>query len=187
MGTVEVMQLPSAQETTSKGFDYRGMRRYLVTMPTYRGEQVFLDPGRITAVLNVLRDSAREHQFDVYAYCFLPDRLVVLVHGATRTSDLRAFLPAFRSMTSGLFAKTLGHPLWKRSYLERVLTRSSESSDVARQVFRLPVGAGLARTAESYPHLGSFTENVEHLLRPRPLRRAHSRARTDARRPRRPR
>jgi putative transposase len=177
MGTVEVMQLRSASEGKSKGFDYRGMHRYLVTLPSFRNRQVFLDDSRITPVLDALRVLATEQEFDVFAYCFLPDRLIVLLHGRTRSSDLRAFLPAFRARATELLEPLLGHALWKRSYLERVLTRSSDSAEVARQVFRLPVSAGLARTAQSYRYLGSFSEDVERLLqvRPRPFGRPKAR------------
>jgi len=171
MGTVEVMQLRSASEGKSKGFDYRGMHRYLVTLPTFRGRQVFLDPSRITPVLDALRELARVHEFNVFAYCFLPERLIMQLHGSTPGSDLRKFLPAFRLRAAELLEPLLGHALWKRSYLERVLTRSAESAEVARQVFRLPVSAGLARTAESYQYLGSLSEDVEQLLRVRPPRR----------------
>lgn len=175
MGTVEVMQLRSASEGVRKTFDYRGTHRYLVTLPTFRGRQVFLDPPRITPVLDALRELAQLHEFDVFAYCFLPDRLIILLHGRTRNSDLRQFLPAFRLRANELLEPLLGHALWKRSYLERVLTRSSDSAEVARQVFRLPVSAGLARTAESYQYLGSFSEDIERLLRVRRDRRPFSR------------
>jgi hypothetical protein len=67
MGTVEVMQLRSASEGKSKGFDYRGMHRYLVTLPSFRNRQVFLDDSRITPVLDALRALAMEHEFDVFA------------------------------------------------------------------------------------------------------------------------
>ena len=186
MGTVEVMQLRSATDGTSKGFDYRGPHRYLVTLPTFRGRQVFLDSSRIAPVREALRDLALGHEFDVFAYCFLPDRLIVLLHGKARSSDLRVFLPAFRTGAAGLLEPQLGHTLWKRSYLERVLTRSSDSAEVARQVFRLPVSAGLARTAESYQYLGSFSEDVMRLLRVRPRRPMGSRTTTRPRGPRKP-
>ena len=186
MGTVEIMQLRSATDGTSKGFDYRGPHRYLVTLPTFRGRQLFLDLSRITPVREALRELALEHEFDVFAYCFLPDRLIMLLHGRTRSSDLRAFLPAFRGRATGLLEPELGHALWKRSYLERVLTRSSDSAEVARQVFRLPVSAGLARTAESYQYLGSFSEDVMRLLQVRPRRQGFSRANARPRVPRKP-
>jgi len=168
MGTVEVMQLRSASEGEQKRFDYRGTHRYLVTLPSFRGRQVFVEASRITRVRDLLRTLAQELEFDVFAYCFLPDRVIILVHGRTRQSDLRAFLPAFRARAAEMLEAELGHPLWKRSYLERVLTRSSDSADVAREVFRLPVTAGLARNAASYQYLGSFSEDLERLLRIRP-------------------
>jgi putative transposase len=177
MGTVEVMQLRSASEGKRKHFDYRGMHRYLVTLPSFRGREVFVEPSRIARVRDLLRALAQEQDFDVFAYCFLPDRVIMLLHGRTSHSDMRAFLPAFRTRAAEMLEAELGHPLWKRSYLERVLTRSSDSAQVAREVFRLPVTAGLARNASSYQYLGSFSENIERLLGTRP----HSFSRRKAR------
>jgi len=160
------MRLRSAADGKRTGFDYTGTHRYIITLTTYRSRPVFVQKGVVVAILDLLRETARLGQFDVFAYCFVPDRLIVVVHGKTATSNMKEFLVAFRQRASASVAADLGHPLWKKTFLERVLRRGEESRNVARELFRLPVTLGLATSPAAYPYLGSFTEDIHALLRP---------------------
>ena len=137
-------------------FDYKGMHRYLVTFTTYRSVSVFTEKSVVLRLLDLLRESCWKHHFDVYAYCCLPDRLVMIVRGKTEHADMKAFIAAFRSHSSGLFQESLGHPLWKRTYTERVLRKREDSKVLASEVFQLPVQAGLVSRAEDFAFRGSF-------------------------------
>lgn len=160
------MQLRSATDGKRTGFDYTGTHRYIITLATHRSRPLFVENGAVVAVLDVLRETASAGRFDVFAYCFVPDRLIVVVHGKTATSNMREFLVAFRHRSSAALEGTLGHPLWKKTFLERVIRRGEESRNVARELFRLPVTLGLSTSPAAYPFLGSFTEDVGPLLRP---------------------
>ena len=150
-------------------FDYKGMHRYYITLPVYAAKKVFTEQNRIVGVLNVLRDCAMNHVFDVYAYSFLPDRLVLIVRGKSETSNMKEFLADFRARSSASLEKELGHALWKKKYLERVLRKTEDSKLMAESIFRLPVKAGLVATPAEYPFQGSF------VIIPKPKRQYNER------------
>ncbi len=165
MSTTDVMRLPSAShEHRGDRFNYKGMHRYTITQPVHPGLKPFAVPESVFAVLNVLRESALTHHFDVVAYCFLPDRLMLVIKGREDTSDMKAFLSAFRAGASAALEPSLGRSLWSKKYTERVLRKTEETRVIARELLMTPVREGLAASAESYPFLGSFTTKVAALL-----------------------
>jgi REP element-mobilizing transposase RayT len=137
-------------------FDYRGMHRYLVTLPVFRSRALFVEGETVVKVLDTLRDAAQKQRFDVYAYCFLPTELVLVVRGKDEQAHLKKFLSEFRSTSSSAMEQILGHSLWKKKYFERVLRKSEESKQVIEGVFRLPAKAGLAKASAEYEFQGSF-------------------------------
>lgn len=163
MSTTDVMRLPSAgREASGERFNYKGMHRYIITQPVHAGRPLFSAPEPVFAALNVLRESAAEHRFDIYAYCFMPTRLLLIVRGRDDESDMKAFLSAFRS--SSALDPLLGTPLWTRKYTERVLRKTEETRIVARELLMTPVKEGLAPSPRAYPFLGSFAVNTAAIL-----------------------
>jgi hypothetical protein len=137
-------------------FNYVGMHRYLITLPAGKGKAVFTTQETVVPILDILREAGWKEAFDIYAYCFLPARLVLMIRGKNDRSDMKRFLTAFREMSNAFVLKKAGHPLWSRKFLERVLRRSEESRDVARMIFDLPWREGVIVRGGEYPLQGSF-------------------------------
>jgi putative transposase len=165
MPPVDIMQMRSAGEAKADRFDYHGKHRYMLTLSTFHDRPVFTDEQRVRVVLDVLRDASMATAFEVYAYVFVPGQLVMMVRGENETSDLKAFLSGFRTAASAALNTQLGHPLWRRTYQERVLRKTEESREVAMQLIKIPVKLGLSATPESYPFWGSFVLPQEKLLK----------------------
>lgn len=173
MASVEVMRLPSAEYPASgPRFDYKGMHRYLVTLPTYHEKPLFSAQEVVFSVLGRLREDAMAHKFDVYAYCFLPGKLLLIIRGRDETSDMKGFLAAFRGATNAMVMEQTKHPAWSKKYMERVLRKGEESKDLAKQLFAAPVKEGLVKSSADYPYLGSFVVPLNRILiPPRPVDR----------------
>ncbi len=165
MGLVTEMHLPSEGRGRGGGFSYRGDYRYQISLTT-RGA-VFTTREPVLLVLDRLGEVSREHRFEVIAYCFLPDRLVLVVRGKEESSDMRAFLSAFRAASSEALAPNLSRPLWSRKFLERVVRKHENIRTVVRDIYRLPVLAGLASSPEAYSFQGSFTGMTPEATSPR--------------------
>jgi REP element-mobilizing transposase RayT len=165
METTTLMQLRSAGEEKRPRFDYRGMHRYYITLVTHRQAPVFTNEDPVRQVLDVLRDQSIAASFEIVAYCFLPDRLIMIARGENATSDMKAFLSSFRGASSAALQGVLGGPLWKRSYMERVLRKTEETRVMAREVLSTPVARGLCRTPLEFPFLGSFVASPAVFLK----------------------
>jgi putative transposase len=165
MAPVNIMQMRSAGEAKPDRFDYRGKHRYYLTLTTFHDRPVFTDAGRVRTVLDALRDASLTGAFEVYAYVFVPGQLVMLVRGANDNSDLKVFLSGFRAAASAALAQELGHPLWRRTYQERVLRKTEDSRETGMDLIKLPVRMGLCPTPEAYPHWGSFVLPQDKLLK----------------------
>jgi hypothetical protein len=162
------IRLRGAAPAEGERFNYLGTHRYIVTLPVHGSEAVFTTADRTVAVLQSLRESCWHHHFDAYAYCFLPDRLLLLVRGKAEDSNLKDFLREFRRSSSELLASILGRPIWGKKYLERVLRKTELSPDAARRIYSLPVKLNLASSALEYPLQGSFVEKMSFFYSPPP-------------------
>jgi len=186
MGMVTEMRLRDAGEGGER-FNYRGMHRYLMTLFPARKGTVLAEKETVIAFLDILRQTSRDHSFEVYAYCFLPDRLVMIIRGKSEEADMKEFLSAFRVNSTVALEARLGTPVWGRKYQERVLRRMEQTRTAAELIFRMPVKAGLAPRPAAYAFQGSFVlPGIEAPARsPSAKRRPISRARAGGGPPRR--
>jgi putative transposase len=152
----EVVSLIDPEPPKRFRFDYKGMHRYVITLPVFSAKKIFTTQETVSPTLNCLRDAARQQRFEVYAYCFLPDRLALIVRGKDADSNMKKFLAEFRAASSSALEVSLGHALWKRKYLERVLRKTEETRRAVEKILQMPVQAGLAKRASEYPFQGSF-------------------------------
>jgi REP element-mobilizing transposase RayT len=162
------MRLGHGEPTTGERFNYIGTHRYLVTLPVRGQTPLFTADEPAMHVLKALRETCRNHHFDAYAYCFLPDSLLLIVRGKAETSDLKAFLREFRLTSQKYLDPLVGRTVWSTKYLERVLRKTEFSPDAARRIFTLPVQKGLAKSPLEYRLQGSFVEQMSVFFGPPP-------------------
>ncbi len=166
MAIPTVIRLKSQDSPSGDRFNYTGKHRYLLILPVAGGRPVFAGGAVTVPVLDILRDACWRHHFEVYAYTFLPARLLLIVRGKEDESQLKEFLRAFRQETNERLHDELGRVLWAKKYLERVLRKTEPSIDAARTLFMLPVQEGLAASAAEYPLQGSFVVEMRRFFAP---------------------
>jgi REP element-mobilizing transposase RayT len=146
-------------------FNYTGTHRYFVKLPVHGQRPVFISAEPAVVVLQALREACWHHHFDTYAYCFLPDCVLLIVRGKSETSNLKEFLREFRITSQRYLGPVLRRTVWSTKYLERVLRKTELSPDAARRIFALPVQRGLATSPLGYPLQGSFVEKMTAFYR----------------------
>ena len=139
-----------------KNFDYSGRYRYFITICTHNKKPIFDNSTLVEWLANVLRDKADSCGFTIWAYCFMPDHLHVLIEGRDNDSDMRRFISSYKQYTGFHFKKEEGLPLWQINYYEHVLRKEEETMSVARYIFANPVRKGLVDDYRQYGFLGSF-------------------------------
>ena len=148
-------------------FSYIGLARYFVTFCTRDRRRVFFDEVIVGMTMLEFRQAADREEFEILAYCVMPDHSHLLVEGATDWSDFRRFVKSAKQQSGAAYALRHGAPLWQEGYYERVLRRDEDVRDIARYILWNPVRAGLVRTPAEYPHIGSDVWPIEELIESR--------------------
>ena len=147
-----------------KAFDYRGFHRYSLTFCTDRRQPLFTNAEVVALVLEQILRSARESEFEVIAYCFMPDHLHLLIEGAAESSDGKEFIARAKQYSGYYYAQRYGSRLWQRYGFEHILRDDEITLVVARYILENPVKAGLARRVEDYPFVGSLVYKLTDIL-----------------------
>ena len=135
---------------------YLGQNSYFLTLCANERSKILANTTPVESVVSVLRTACKSHGFNVYAYCFMPDHLHLVVLGLSDTAGLPSFMQAFKSLAARE-TRNLGiAKLWQKGFYDHVL-RDGESIDAAAAyAFLNPVRAGLVWRAEEWPYSGSF-------------------------------
>ena len=144
-----------------KSFDYYGSHCYFVTLCTHRKLPVFVDSELVGHLKEALRQKTVEHDFALWAYCFMPDHLHLLIQGKSADTDFRSFVKFFKQKTGFQYKRSTNRSLWQPSYYDHVLRMDESISDVARYIFENPVRKGLVEHFLDYPHSGSGEFDLE--------------------------
>jgi len=147
-----------------KDFNYKGCYRYFITLCTHNKMPIFKDNASVRLLIDILRDKSVSFGFKVWAYCFMPNHLHLLIEGKDSNSDMKRFVSAYKQYTGFYYKKKNCLSLWQTNFYEHVLRKEEDIKDVAYYIFSNPVRKGLVDDYRQYEFLGSFEFDVMHLL-----------------------
>ena len=152
------------KRTRLKKFDYKGLYRYFITICTFNKERIFKDnPSMVTWLVDILRKQSRTFRFKIWAYCFMPDHLHLLLEGGDVNSDLKKFISSYKQLSSFYYKKRVGKQLWQINYYDHVLRREEDNMNVAYYIFNNPVRKGIVDDFKQYKFIGSFEFDMAKL------------------------
>jgi len=140
-------------------FDYVGSYAYHVILASNRRVPRFRDGRLGDSCLASLFVSAARYEYEILAYCFMPDHLHLLILGGDR-SQLVRFIQHFKQATAYRY-----RALWQRSFYDHVLRREEDVAAIADYIWANPVVAGLVEEARDYRFSGprELIESEERL------------------------
>lgn len=141
-------------------FSYRGRFRYFLTVCARDRNECFRDGALVKLVINVLRGCSNQEGFSVWAYCFMPDHLHLLVEGRQQESDLRRFIFKFKQKSGYLVSREYGLSLWQKSYYDHILRPEEDIREFCRYIWDNPVRGGLVEHYREYRNSGSMVDGV---------------------------
>jgi REP-associated tyrosine transposase len=147
-----------------KSFDYTGMHRYFLTVCCDKRAERFVDSAVVELVHAQFRYSAEERQFDIPAYCYMPDHVHALFVGASPEADFKEFVKIAKQRSGFRFKRAAGERLWQEGYYDRVLRGEEATVDVIRYIIENPLRRQLVTEIRDYPFWGSDTHTREALL-----------------------
>jgi putative transposase len=145
-------------------FPYVGTHRYSLTFCTDGRRPRFTSEDRVELVRLQIVHVAQREEFEVIAYCFMPDHLHLLVHGQNQTSDLKRFVARAKQFSGYYYAQTFGERLWQRYGYERVVRDSEPTNIVVKYLLENPLRARLVARVQDYPYFGSSNYSRQELL-----------------------
>jgi putative transposase len=158
-----------------KSFDYKGIHRYFVTVCTHERMPLFANDEIVTVSLEALKRTSEEWGFKVWAFCFMPDHVHLLVEGNRADSDLRRFISAFKQK-SGYYCrgilKSLGRSVGQGFSPDEAGLKACATMGFVGQPFRAaraginpwPTKAGLKPSSTGAIKLWQ-TSYYDHVLR----------------------
>ena len=171
-------------------FNDRGVYRYFLTLCTHNRNALFSDAVLVRKLTEVLKEKADSCKIKMWAYCFMPDHLHLLVEGKSADADLKRFVSLYKQSAGYHYktdlcdgrkinatnvaqgsktnvaqgfspAQSESSKLWQPSYYDHVLRKDEDILDVARYIFNNPVRRGLVEYYGDYKFTGSFELAVE--------------------------
>ncbi len=138
--------------------------RYLLTFCTDSLRHLLVTPERVGLVLEQILHTACEQEFATAAYCFMRDRMHLLVEAQSRQSNQKRLVKRAKQASASRYTRTFGGRLWQRQGFERALGADESTLAVAKFVLEYPVRAGLASSALDFPFSGSGAYDVIDIL-----------------------
>ena len=119
-------------------FDYKGCYRYSVTVCTSNKRDILCDRSIVFWLIDILKKKSKLFRFKVWAYCFMPNHLHLLIEGEEDGSDMIKFITSFKQDTGFHYKRKFGYRLWQVNFYEHVLRKEEATESVANYIFNNP-------------------------------------------------
>ena len=140
-----------------RGFDYKGRHQYSLTICVYNRRPLFVEAPIVDRVMQQIRRAATVGDFEILAYCFMPDHLHLIAEGTSDDADLQKFMKSWKQATGFEYSKSnAGQRLWQVGFFDHVLRSDESAHRHARYILGNPVRAGLAQSIDEYPLAGPY-------------------------------
>jgi REP-associated tyrosine transposase len=137
------------------GVSYVGLQRYSITLCTAFRKPIFTDLIVGKDAASQILQAADELQFDLVAYCLMPDHVHLLPAAQSERSDLTLFVKEAKQITGFHYRQSTGRSLWQPGFHDRILRDDEATLTVAKYILENPVRAGLAKALGEWPLAGS--------------------------------
>jgi putative transposase len=145
---------------------YVGRQWYFLTLCTENREHRFSEAATVALVLELLREGCEVSDFGLWAYCFMPDHLHVLVAGENEGARLLPFLKTLKQKSAYRFKRQTAGSLWQKKPYDHILRETERWEAVAWYIWMNPARAGLCVRPEDWPFSGSFKVDWRRMLAP---------------------
>src|SRR4030042_3593152 len=146
-------ELPKRKKIRLPHAAYCDGQVFFITIGTYERYPWFhLYPELTGMSMQLLREIAVSRRSKLYAWCFMPDH----VHLLLQDTDVLEFVRLFKGKLAP--AGSTFEParrLWQRSFYDKGLRKEDSLEKVALYIWENPVRAGTVKSAADYAWIGS--------------------------------
>jgi putative transposase len=146
------------------GIAYIGFQRYFLTICTAFRARTFEVAGTVERVHRQLQHCTALFDFEISAYCYMPDHLHALITATSERADFCELVRRFKQVSAFYYKKSTGRALWQPGYHERILRDDEGTEAVVRYILENPIRAGLTRGLGEYRFASSEVYDLEGLM-----------------------
>jgi len=146
-----------------KDFGYISPHTYFITICTANRKQIFDNNEIVSEMVKHLKEPAYKLNYQILAYCFMPDHVHLLVGANEAHADLIKFIKHFKQKTGYGLKRRHGINLWQRSFYDHILRKEESVIETVRYIFNNPVRKGLVEEFRQYPFLGSMVFDINDI------------------------
>ena len=143
-------------------FDYRQPYIYHIIMGTHRRKPILSRKELTRELIDLLVEEAKRVDVRVYAYCFMPDHVHILIR-PEGAADVISFVQRYKSLSTRIYWKHGKGKLWQRSFYDHILRKGEDVRQLARYILENPVRKGLIDDYLTYPFSGSLVFDPKDL------------------------
>jgi putative transposase len=127
----------------------------VITVATFQREKLFKNRDFTSSCIRILKDLCTTGHFTLWAFCFMPDHLHVLIQGDGSTSIIR-LVQQFKSLCTRK-SREYGYRdrIFQTSFYDHFLRQGDEVEKHVRYILENPIRKGLVMENTDYPYSGS--------------------------------
>jgi len=113
------------------------------------------------ACIETLIKQAEKFTVPIFAYCFMPDHVHLLL-SASKGSSIPSFVGGFKSLCTriGRFNFGLDESFWQKRYYDHFLRQEEDINGATKYILNNPVRKGLVGDWKDYPLCGSLVYDL---------------------------
>ena len=146
------------------GVSYVGFQRYFLTICTAFRARTFEAADTVEEVHRQFLHCTALFDFEISAYCYMPDHAHFLAEGKADDSDCLRFIARAKQFFGFHYKARFNQRLWQRYGYEHTLRSHEAAISVARYILENPVRVGLVARIEDYSYSGSTEYTLEQIL-----------------------
>lgn len=140
--------------------NYKTLHIYYLTLNCNERNRYFTDGRFIEDCLNELKKLTEKFHSKIWAYCFMPDHLHLLLE----TEGCLKFMKSFKQITGYSFRQQGGQNLWQKSFYDHVLRKEEDLLGTIKYILNNSVRIGLVEDYLDYPFSGSFEIDIKDFV-----------------------
>lgn len=127
-----------------------------LTLAVAGRQRTFANPAVTCAAIKVLREHSAAKATPIYAYCFMPDHVHLLL-GPSANCDIVTFVGQFKNLAQrAAWQNGVEGSFWQKSFWDHFLRAEEDLRAGVEYILNNPVRSGLVAHWNEYPFSGSL-------------------------------
>jgi putative transposase len=135
-------------------FDYATPAVYFVTIVAIDRRTLFYNQALASSVIECLLEQRERLNFNLYAYCLMPDHLHLLIGLKPDSKPLGQIIGAFKSLSTRRYWESGKGVLWQRQFHDHIIRNEKDFFETFEYIKQNPVKKKLVAQWDEWKYTG---------------------------------